>query len=916
MEFIPKVMAVVKKIWLPYLPIIVIGLCVAGASKFTSIAHIEYMFSGYINNATNRHANEDLVIIKYKPEEINRVMLAGLIQSLVDARAKSIALDIDLSHPVENPLDDEILSNVLKDNKAANIILPIYEKNNEFIWPLSSFKRYTQLGFIDVNIENSTLYDSFPLSLETSANIFPHTALRQLGKPIPEQATTYLEPGRNLKRSYYSFTEVINSDTKIYKNKHVLIAPDLKRTQFNALIFKTLSRGVFRSVPDYIVFGIFLAISFLLINISKKEKRLTKTILQSVFFTLSPIIIIYISISLYRIQLPSFSLCVGLLLSSIFLLFIYRHKFTISFKSISLSNKNSKENDLLELLEGEISISKNGVVLRADAPAAKLLGLQEKHLMGTSLKNISPFMKPKLWRKYYGDLIKLKKPAETLYEFKAKHSSGQEISLQLQPVSNSSVSNTVARFILRNARGKSGTDVALEYQAKQDRVSHTLNKESITEHLTTSIVQLGDNHSITILLLNIANFKEINSTLGKEACINILKSFAKRLHKNTSETAAIGRIDSAEFLIVFKHTTNEKITKQITKIIKDAKNAVHCSGISIELDVHAGIANCPKDSKQAETLIEKAQLALSSAQNKNKNLASYDKKQQTTNKKPKKSIHEIAVALKQNQFRLYYQPIIDLYSNEVTSAEALLRWKHPKKGLLRPSEFIDRVEHSKLVRPVTKWVVNKALEDARTIGRYGLNMTISVNISERNLLDAHFPLIVAECINKNKMRAENIEFEISEKNLYLVPEQAMKLLNRFKKNGINFSLDNYGAENTSLHNLKNMPFSKIKIHRSLTSKVIKSSQNEIVIDAIVRLAHGFGIRVVAEGVESELHFKKLRELNCDFCQGNLFSKPVNRTGLLNLFKQWENAIGEHQEPPEQAMATWNGTYSIDRSKFE
>jgi EAL domain-containing protein (putative c-di-GMP-specific phosphodiesterase class I) len=159
------------------------------------------------------------------------------------------------------------------------------------------------------------------------------------------------------------------------------------------------------------------------------------------------------------------------------------------------------------------------------------------------------------------------------------------------------------------------------------------------------------------------------------------------------------------------------------------------------------------------------------------------------------------------------------------------------------------------------------------------------------------------------MRASNIEFEISEKKLHLIPEQALKLITKLKENNIKFTLDNYGAENMSLLNLRQLPFSKIKINRTLISKVIKSTQDEIVIDAIIRLAHGFGISVVAEGIESELHYNKLKQLGCDYCQGHLFSKPVTINNLIKLFKTWDNTMDDSQKMPAQMRATWNGQYN-------
>ncbi len=423
--------------------------------------------------------------------------------------------------------------------------------------------------------------------------------------------------------------------------------------------------------------------------------------------------------------------------------------------------------------------------------------------------------------------------------------SGKEIKVQLQPHNFSNLNNISGVFLLRNTLGKSSNDVALEYQAKHDNVSRTLNKTGILKHLSNEIEYSTNTTIISLIILRLDNFNEISSSLGNDATNKILKSFASRLYSFTDKYTTIGKIDTADFLLIKNNLNHEEnIQDYVNKLIKYAKHSINTSGISVELTLHAGVANYPAHGKTAKALVMNANLALASALQKHKTLDQYTDKSVIITKKPAIKLADIQTALKDNQLRLYYQPILDFKDHSVSSVEELLRWKHPKHGLILPDKFIELVEHSKLVRPVTSWVINRALKDAKSWKNNNLDIKVSVNISERNLLDAHFPKIVAQSLNNN-MKPEYLELEISETKLQPISEQAFKLLKRLKNCGVSFTLDNFGKGNTSLHNLRDLPFSKIKIHRSLTTNVIKSNQDALVIDAIIRLAHSYNISVIA-----------------------------------------------------------------------
>ena len=889
------------------------AIIIITANILNVFSSAEYKISGSIYNVLDISENNEIIIVDYPPKEINRTYIAGLIQKLSDNRARSLLLDVDLSKPSINYLDDSLLMETLAANSNLKVVLPIYKDGENIIRPLPKFSKYSKTGYIDLGNNIGDIHSEISLSLNTQTMKYHHVA-KVLLNNNSDIDSTYIKPGiaSNL-IPVINFQDLNNHDTNKFTNKHIFVGSNPDRSIINALLFKTLKQGDIKAAPWYIIILIFLVISIYLIKQFSNNENYLQILLLSVLITSLPLVLNFISIVFFKTLFPTFLLSLGLISVIVYLSYHHRKNFNISLKAVSLVNKHTVENndDLNELLEGDISIGKNGVILKADSIAEKLLGFKDQKLIGTPLEIIAPSMKQEKWRNFYDDLINLKSPTEHLYELKAKHTNGKSICLQIQPKNNSYANSTIAQFSLRNTRGKSGIHVALEYQAKQDKISHTLNSDGVNEHLEKLISNTEGASTFSVAVLRIDNFNEIINTLGQDSAAKIIKSFANRLYKDTTASATIGRVENSDFIVVFNSESNASSTikKQLTKLINSSKNAIHASGISVELSLHAGLANYPAHGSNPKELIKAARLALANAIHGNKSFEIFSKNERNKSNKVNNSLLEIHTALKEQQFKLFYQPIIKASDHTVCSAEALIRWKHPTKGLVKPSEFISQIEHSKLVRPVTKWIINTALKDARELAKRGLDISISVNISEINLLDAHFPSLVADCIKTNKMSAKNIEFEISEKKLHLISEQAIKLLSRLKSCGINFSLDNYGAENTSLLNLRELPFSRIKIHRSLVSKVIKSPQDEVVIDTIARLAHGFDISVVAEGVESELHYKKLRQLGIDYCQGHLFSSPVSKNGLIRLFENWDNTIEASQEIPAQAMATWNGQYN-------
>lgn len=904
-----------KNKWLFSLPIVLTAILIAFAFNFNIIKSVEYEFSGYLKNLVSKtNKNEKLVVIEYSQKNINRAEIAGFIQTLSDINASSILLDLDLTSSSSSEVDDNMLSLTLKANNRGKTVLPVYDTNNNIAKPLSIFSKFAKLGYVDINLYGYKYFIPIELNHRTAATKYTHAVLRQLGKPGSEYNETIIEPGLNIESvKKFTFSDVIKTNNyEMLSGKHVQIGPKSHRTDIHALLFNTLANGEFAFAPVYFALIIFCVLAFLLTYAFSKNNKRSNIISLSLLFLVIPIAINLSSLYLFRLLLPGLSISLGLVFIVSLLSYIYHEKLSFSFSSETIKGDSPAIEKSHGFLEGELSIGKNGVILKVDPIITKLLGYKTENLVGKPFRNIVPELKQEKWRSFYNMLMKLNNPNDHVYDLKAKHSNGKPIKIQLQPKSFKSNNNLSVRFSLRNTLGKSGKQVALEYQAKQDVISRTLNKEGVIEHLSNKIKMSESKTKISAIVFRLNNFDEISNALGDQASDKILKTFASRLYKYTDENTAIGRIHTAEFLLIKQCGINENNGQSLAnKVIRSSKSSIHTSGISIQLSLHAGIADYPSHAKSATQLILNARTALKYAIKNLEPVNTFNIKHDKIKPKLDKKVSEIQKALKENQFKLLYQPVISMNDYSVISVEALLRWKHPEHGLIMPSKFIDKVEGSKLVRPVTTWVIKKALSDAYSWKKHGLNLKISVNISERNLLDAYFPKLVEECISSHRMNPSDLELEVSEEDLQSVSEQSIKVLNSLKKRGIKFTLDNYGKGNTSLVYLKKLPISTIKIDRSLTSNVIKSKQDGAIIDAIIRMAQGLGIDVVAEGVESELHYKKLKHLNCNHCQGHLFSRPVSRKGLIRLFEAWENTFNSGEdgdEIPAGAMATWNGQY--------
>ncbi len=383
----------------------------------------------------------------------------------------------------------------------------------------------------------------------------------------------------------------------------------------------------------------------------------------------------------------------------------------------------------------------------------------------------------------------------------------------------------------------------------------------------------AEDESVAVLLIDINRFKEVNDTLGHHVGDALLRGVADRLTEQVRDEDTIARLGGDEFAVLMNGVDEEDAHSSALRILKSIREPFQVEEIALEVDASIGLALYPKDADDPGRLLQCADVAMYAAKGEQSGLSSYDPALDEHTPQRLALFGELRRAIEGGELVLHYQPKSDIASGRITGVEALVRWQHPERGLLYPDQFIELAEHTGLIRPLTTYVLDRALKDCRAWRNQGLDLTVAVNLSSRNLLDPTLPGQVDDLLAKHDLPADALEIEITESTAMADPERSVQVLAQLHGLGIHLAVDDYGTGHSSLAYLSRLPVDALKIDRSFVQQMGLDAKSDVIVRSTVDLARNLGLRVVAEGVEETEIYVRLAELGCDAAQGYWLARP-------------------------------------------
>jgi len=417
---------------------------------------------------------------------------------------------------------------------------------------------------------------------------------------------------------------------------------------------------------------------------------------------------------------------------------------------------------------------------------------------------------------------------------------------------------------------------ALEHQALHDSLTDLPNRTLFHDRLHQAVLACHrDKGQLAVLMMDLDRFKEINDTLGHYVGDQVLIQVGRRLRDGLRETDTVARLGGDEFAILVPSASLDEAQRLADKINHMLEQSFVFDVHNIHVGASVGIALFPDHGEDADTLIQRADVAMYVAKNGDSSPAVYDAQQDQYTIKRLSLISALRQALRFNELDLAYQPILDMASARPVGVEALLRWNHPTRGPVAPDEFIPLAEQTGQMGALTDWVLDNALRQAASWTAAGLGVSLSVNLSPRNLQDSGFADRVRAALEQAAVPAERLTLEITESAIMTDPERAGRTLDALDRSGVRLSIDDFGTGYSSLAHLKSLPVDELKIDKSFVIDMNRDENDAVIVRSTVDLAHNLGLTVTAEGVEQRDTWEMLALLDCDRVQGMYVCKPMS-----------------------------------------
>jgi diguanylate cyclase (GGDEF)-like protein/PAS domain S-box-containing protein len=533
-------------------------------------------------------------------------------------------------------------------------------------------------------------------------------------------------------------------------------------------------------------------------------------------------------------------------------------------------------------------VDEQGNIRHVNNAACKMLGYSQEELLATKIFELDPNYNPSHWKEHWEQLVQ--KGTITL-ETQHKSKLGALISIEVNANAIEHEGRIVNFALVRNITERKLIEEKLYHQASYDSLTGLPNRLLFQDRLKEEISKAKRNQSnVALLFIDLDHFKEVNDTLGHHQGDLLLLQAAQRIQRCVRDSDVLARMGGDEFVVILTGVV------ELASLGRIAQNIIKAMTLPFSLNNHVsyvsasiGIANYPSDVDSLESLISAADQAMYVAKERGRNGFSFftpDMQKQVQERL--ELANDLRVAILKQQLQIYLQPIVDISSERIVKAEALIRWHHPKHGMVPPDKFIPIAEETGLIHEIGDWVFHQATQAmSRWLEIYTDAddfIQISVNMSARQFIPSEIGVAWFHHLSAINLPANRIVIEITESLLLGDEINIMEKLYRFREAGIKIALDDFGTGYSAMSYLKKFNIDYLKIDRSFVRDLEADRNDRAIAEAIVVMAHKLGIKTIAEGVETVQQKKILAEVGCDYVQGYYFARPMPVEEFLSFAK--------------------------------
>ncbi|HMC70322.1 MAG TPA: EAL domain-containing protein, partial [Mycobacteriales bacterium] len=436
--------------------------------------------------------------------------------------------------------------------------------------------------------------------------------------------------------------------------------------------------------------------------------------------------------------------------------------------------------------------------------------------------------------------------------------------------------------IQRDVTDRKMAERQLAYQALHDPLTRLPNRTLLADRLSQALTNLGRHGNfVGLLLMDLDRFKAINDTLGHEFGDQVLVEVALRLGTLLRTSDTVARLGGDEFAFVLPDLDSAEEAELVTaKILVALGEPFDLGGVTIPIDASVGIVLAPTHGTDASLLMQRADVAMYRAKEQASGYAVYSGEPDDGRLNALGLMVELRRGIDAGELELYYQPVVELNTGDVAAVEALVRWHHPTRGILLPTEFIPLAEETGVIRPLTDWMLENALEQLQRWHEGGWPIRASLNLSARLVADTELPDRIIAALLRRQVPPSALQLEVTESAVMVNPDWALDVFSRLSEFGIQLTLDDFGTGYSSLNYLKRLPVHQVKVDKSFVLDMLRDGRDASIVKAVIDLGHTLGLTVVAEGVEDAATLRALADHGCDFAQGFLLGRPAPPAALI------------------------------------